>query len=142
MCWIEGILLSSQNEVRLTLDLIGIFATCGVRDAHDLVIDINNKVMLAHQSATYDKRVSVLDIDGDTVAISVLTVKILTGVPIEDVWLIHRTQLKSQDRKRSKVVIRAIRELLNAISEAQVSQSVKLHVTLAVVNRISRTEIL
>ena len=134
--------MSSQNEVRLTLDLIGIFATCGVRDAHDLVIDINNKVMLAHQSATYDKRVSVLDIDGDTVAISVLTVKILTGVPIKDVWLIHRTQLKSQDRKRSKVVIRAIRELLNAVSEAQVSQSVKLHVTLAVVNRISRTEIL
>ena len=121
MFWIKSILLSSQYEILLTLDLIRILATCGVCDTYELFINIKNKVMLTHQRATNDQSVGVLDIDSYAVTILALTVKILTWVPVKVVSLVLRTQLKSQYRKRSEIVIGTIREFFNAISEAQVS---------------------
>ena len=116
-----------------SLDLIRVIITRGVCDTHLLVVNIENEVVLAHQSASKQKLRTILNIDSDTVSTSFLSVKILTWVPVESEIFVLCPEKELKDGEGTKVVVGAVRELFLAIVETQETLAREIHTPLAVI---------
>ena len=52
MGWIKSVALTSQNQLMLSFDLVRVVTAGSWCDAHPLVVYIENKIVLAHQTAS------------------------------------------------------------------------------------------
>lgn len=133
---VKGVPLASHNELLLRLYLVGVVATGGSSYAHKLVVNVKDEVVLPHQRATNYHFASVLNVECHTVAIGLLTVEVLTWVPLKLIVFLFRTNVELEDGEGPKVVVRAVFELAGIVRETKVSAAVEVHLALAVVFRV------
>ena len=50
--WIKGVALTSQDQLMLRLDLIRVMTAGRMLDTHSLIVHVEDKIVLAHQSAS------------------------------------------------------------------------------------------
>ena len=126
----------------LRFDLVRVLATGRMRDAHFLVVDIEYKVVLAHERPPNEHLRPALNINGNAVAARLLPIQILAGEPVErDLFLVGGfAEQEAQHGEGSEVVVGAVGELGLAVAEAEVAAPLEVHPALAVVLRVERAE--
>ena len=137
---IQGIPLTSNDQLLLVFHLVGVVAARCSGNTHELVIDVKDKVVLPHQSSTNNHLTTVLDIHSDTISSCLFPIQVLAGVPVQVVVFLTCSKLQTKDWEGSEEIIRSVRELFLAVREAQVAFSFEIHSTPAVIFWVQRAK--
>jgi len=125
-------------------DLVRILAAAGSSEAHFVIFNIKKHVVLPQKRPSKGQVAGLRDVDSHAVAVLLLAIEVLTRVPVERDRVVVRFVVDgdepTNDRERFEILLWAIRELLNIITEAKVPPPVEVHPALAVVFLIHRAE--